>query len=273
MITITRRLALQLRTVLRRAFGNFRGTGPAVGIIAGKEGLTVKSMSGDVAVECRLPGERPTESLWLPFEFLADVAGNSDSEVDLEATGGNQTSAHWRTGSVPQIVTYDAREAIAVDKFPVLPTAFTSNPPGLLQALHVASEVTAHEGVRYATDRVQLAPDGTINATDGHQLLIQAGFTFPWQEPVLVPWNKVFTSPELPQDQPVAVAKSGDWIAVSAGRWTIYLRIDTRRYPACRILFPALTPQRPAASCPRMTSASWSRRCRGFPARTTRTLR
>ncbi len=30
-------------------------------------------------------------------------------------------------------------------------------------------------------------PDGTINATDGRQLLIQSGFSFPWQDAVLVP--------------------------------------------------------------------------------------
>ena len=68
MITITRRLALQLRSVMRRAFGNFRGTGPQIGFIAGKEGLTAKSMLGDVAVEYREQGERTPETIWLPFE-------------------------------------------------------------------------------------------------------------------------------------------------------------------------------------------------------------
>jgi len=51
LVTITRRLAQQLRTVLRRAFGNIRGKGPAIGFIAGKEGLIVKSIYGDVAIE------------------------------------------------------------------------------------------------------------------------------------------------------------------------------------------------------------------------------
>ena len=58
MITITRRLAQQLRSVLRRAFGNFRGNGPAIGFIAGKEGLIARSIYGNVAIECRVPGER-----------------------------------------------------------------------------------------------------------------------------------------------------------------------------------------------------------------------
>ena len=238
MITITRRLAQQLRSVLRRAFGNFRGNGPAIGFIADKAGLLVKSIYGDVAVECRLPGNRPTETLWLPFEFLADVAGKNDTEVDLELSGDGQISVQWRTGNVPQIVKYDAKEPFAADKFPVLPTAFTSNPVGLLQALDAAAEVTAHEGVRYAIDCIQLSPDGTINATDGRQALIQSGFTFPWPDAVLVPRNKVFTCAELPQDQPAAVARSGDWVAVSAGRWTVYLRITASRYPKVSRIVP-----------------------------------
>ena len=127
---------------------------------------------------------------------------------------------------------------VAADKFPVLPTAFTANPVGLLQALDAAAEVTAHEGVRYAIDCIQLSPDGTINATDGRQALIQSGFTFPWQDAVLVPRNKVFTCAELPQDQPAAVARSGDWAAVSAGRWTVYLRINASRYPKVSQIVP-----------------------------------
>jgi len=47
LVTITRKLARQLRTVLRRAFGNIRGKGPAIGFIAGVEGLIVKSIYGD----------------------------------------------------------------------------------------------------------------------------------------------------------------------------------------------------------------------------------
>jgi len=230
LVTITRRLAQQLRTVLRRAFGNIRGKGPAIGFIAGVEGLTVKSIYGDVAIECRLPGERTAETLWLPFEFLADVAGKNDEPVDLEATGDNQISVQWRTGNVPHAVTYDAVVPFEADKFPVLPKAFTAN-VGLLQALHEASEVTASDNTRFSVSCLQLCPDGTINATDGRQMLSQSGFTFPWQEAILVPRNKVFTSPELPQDQPVAIAQSGEWVAISAGRWTVYLRINEGSYP------------------------------------------
>ena len=69
MITITRRLAAQLRPVLRRAQTNRRGSGPAVGFIGGKEGLIVKADCGDAIVEYRMPGTFDEETLWLPFDF------------------------------------------------------------------------------------------------------------------------------------------------------------------------------------------------------------
>ena len=56
MITSTRRLAAQLRPVLRRAQTNRRGLRPAVGFIGGKEGLIVKADCDDAVVEYRMPG-------------------------------------------------------------------------------------------------------------------------------------------------------------------------------------------------------------------------
>lgn len=228
MITITRRLALQLRSVLRRAFGS-RNTGTVVGFIADKAGLTVRSMYADAVVELRVPGERPVDTLWLPLEFLADIEGKKDDPVELQASGNDQVTAHWQDGKVPQLVRYDAKEPTY--KSPALPATFATNRPNLLQALHEASEITDPSNERYAVGCLQLCPDGTINATDGRQALIQSGFTFPWSVPLLIPRSKVFRSPEL-SDKPVAVAQSGDWVVLNVEPWTIYLQINTDgRFP------------------------------------------
>ena len=71
MVTISRRLALHLRAVMRRAFGN-RGLGPAVCFTASAGTLNVRASSDDVAVEYTEPASAPAETLRLPFEFLAD---------------------------------------------------------------------------------------------------------------------------------------------------------------------------------------------------------
>ena len=225
MIIVTRRLAQQFRAMLRRAFGQVR-TGLAIGFDAGAEGLTVKCMYADTAVELRVPGARAADTLWLPSQALDDFEAKKDEPVELTAADNNRVSAQWRDGNVPQIVQYDSRQPPDAGKFPVLPTDFTTNPPGLLRALHEASEVTDPSSSRFATDCVQLCPDGTINATEGHQALSQSGFAFGWSQPLLVPRNKVFHSPELAQDKPVSVAKSGDWVALGVDPWTIYLRIN-----------------------------------------------
>ena len=83
MITITRRLAAQLRPVLRRAQTNRRGPSPAVGFTGGKEGLIVKADCGGAIVEYRMPGTFNEEALWLPFDVLSDCEGRRDDPVEL----------------------------------------------------------------------------------------------------------------------------------------------------------------------------------------------
>jgi hypothetical protein len=67
---------------------------------------------------------------------------------------------------------------------------------------------------------------------------MQAGFTFPWTADVLMPRTKVFASSELPQDQPAGIAQSGDWVVVSAGVWTIYLRAGVGSFPKLSKIVP-----------------------------------
>jgi len=238
LITITRRLAQQFRAVVRRAFGQVR-SGPTVGFIAGAGGLTVKCMYADAAVELRVPGPRASETLWLPLAALEDFEAKKDDAVELTAANNNRVSANWRDGNVPQIAEYDSLQPSDVDKFPVSRTDFGANPPGLLQALHEASDVTGPNNPRFAVGCLQLTPEGEIHGTDGHQALIQTGFTFPWSAPILVPHNKVFHSPELSQDKPVAVAQSGDWLVVGVEPWAIYLRINKDgRFPSMQRIMP-----------------------------------
>ena len=248
-ITITRRLASQLRAVMRRAFGT-RGPGPAVCFTAAAGTLSVKAMFADIAVEYAEPGERhaPKPS-GCRFQLLDDCEGKKDEPVHIEATGKGRVTAQWRDGSVPQIVHYDAKEPRDADKFPG--AAVSVHEPigrGSCRPCTTPRTLPSPAGVRFATDCLQLCPDGSINATDGRQLLVQSGFTFPWEGAVLVPRNKVFDSSELPQDQPVAVAQSGDWAVISAGPWTVYLRINKDgRFPDLSRHVP--NPDTAAARC------------------------
>ncbi len=228
MLTITRRLAAQLRPVLRRAQTN--RSGPAVGFIGGKEGLIVKADCGDTIVEYRMPGTFHEEALWLPFDILSDCEGRRDDPVELATGDEGRITARWQDRDRPQLVTYDTQPA--PNKAPALPTVFEANPPRLLQAIAAASETCDPDSARYALGCVQLSGQGEIAATDGHQLLVQSGFMFPWTDDVLIPRARFLGSPELSSDQPVSVGRSGNYVLLGVGPWAFYLAVNTEgRFP------------------------------------------
>lgn len=239
MITFTRRLASQLRSVLRRVLGNTRCTGPAVGFIGSKEGLIVKADCGDVFVEYRVPGNFSEEALWLPFDVLSDCEAKRDAPVTLELGSSGQITAQWQDRNGPQLVSYDAQPA--PKKAPQLPTFFESNPPRLLQAIIEASDTCDANSVRYALTCMQISGSrGEIAATDGHQALIQSGFTFPWPDDLLLPRAKFLGSAELPKDQPVQIGKSGDYVVFGLGPWMFYLAVNKEgRFPKILDCVPA----------------------------------
>ena len=225
MITITRLLARQLRAVFRRTLGNAGSVGPTLSFTAGPEGLSVRAKAFDAAVEYLTPGELPPEEIAVPFELLAACEGRDDRPVTIEALSKGHVAAGWRDGNVPQMVRYDA--VPNADEFPALPKRFAQNPPVLLQALRDASDTTDLNSARYALGYVQLrGAAGTLAATDGKQLLVQSGFRFPWKDDLLLPAVKVFGSAELPQDKPVEIGKSDDWVTIRLGPWTIWLAVN-----------------------------------------------
>ena len=85
MITITRKLAQQLRAVFRRC-----GIKPSVhsgqraNFSAGPDGLHVRAAVFGVAVDYHIPGELPAEELSLPLDCLDACEGRRDEPVTLE---------------------------------------------------------------------------------------------------------------------------------------------------------------------------------------------
>jgi len=233
LIVITRHQALHLRSVLRRAFGSARSSGSAVGLLGGADGLVVKALGADVAVEYHLPGPQPAETLWLLMNFLADCEAKNDEPVELEATGKGRCTARWRDGNVPQIVQYESAKPPDLAKFPARPETMAANPTSFRAAFAEASDTTDPNSTRYALGCVRLrGDDGSLAATDGRQLLVQSGFQLPWAGDVLVPRTKVFAAPELSGGPSVTIGKSDDWLTVCCGPWTVHLRIDRQaRFP------------------------------------------
>ncbi len=81
--------------------------------------------------------------------------------------------------------------------------------------------------------RIQLrGKAGQIVATDGRQLLVQGGFSFPWNDSILIPRVPAFGARELSDQVEVGVGRTKTHVAVKVGRWTFLLAIDTHaRFP------------------------------------------
>src|SRR5438067_7321009 len=101
---MTRRLARQLRAVLRKAVppGAGRRPRPPLVLYADQDGLRVRAHQPDVAVEYHQAGPRPTDTLALPSEALDDFEAARDTLVLLEQVGEGAVQAKWEDGGLPQ---------------------------------------------------------------------------------------------------------------------------------------------------------------------------
>ena len=119
---------------------------------------------------------------------------------------------------------YAVPAPLGLPPFPEPPAAFAPCAEGLLDALAAAAETGIDDSTRYSLNCIQLrAGTFQVVATDGHQILAQGGFRFPWEGDLLVRRSPIFASKELPRDRPIEVGKTAGHVVLRAGPWTIYL--------------------------------------------------
>jgi hypothetical protein len=244
-IEITRRLARQLRAVLRKAVpqGAGRLPRPPLALHANPDGLRVRAHQRDVAVEYRQPGTRPADTIALPSEALDDLEGAREAVVLLEKVGEGSVQARWEDDGLPQVRDYRVPDLANLPPFPEPPRKLAPMEPGFLDALHEATRTAAREGVRYGVQRLQLRGGrGEVVGTDGRQLLLQKVFAFPWKEDLLIPAAPVFGCTELPREEPVSVGRTETHVCVRVGPWTLHLAIDQdSRFPQVERAIPPLS--------------------------------
>jgi hypothetical protein len=209
---------------------------------AGPDGLRVRAHQPDVAVEYHQPGPRSSDTLGLPGEALDDFEGARDTPVTLEKVGEEAVQAKWEDGGLPQVRDYRAIDVATLPPLPEPPGRPVTMEPGFLDALHEASRTAARAGVRFAVQRLQVrGRSGEVIGTDGRQLLIQKGFSFPWKEDLLIPAVAVFGCAELPRGAPVTLGKTDTHVCVGVGPWSISLTIDQdSRFPRVEHAIPPL---------------------------------
>jgi hypothetical protein len=228
LITITRALARQLRAVFRRAgIGKaYGGYGQRALFLADQDTLRIRGMSGSAAVEYQAAHQGGPIQALLPLDLFAACEGSKPEPVQLDFSVAGKVSASWTDKQVPMVLEFDAEAP--TDKtppFPPLPSSLATNEPDLWKSLHETAASADPSPTSFALNCIQFrGSEGQLVATDGHQALIQCGFTFPWTEDVQVPTSNVLGCRELPNDQPIYVGRTEDWITFRIGPWSINLQ-------------------------------------------------
>jgi hypothetical protein len=243
LIELPRALARQFRAVLRRSLmaDAPRGPWPLVLCRAGEGGLTLHARSEDLAVRYHQPGRRPPDAIAFRASLLAEFEGRADTPVTLEQVASGKGRAGWGEGGVPRSLEFDTVTPDSVPPLPGRPKRLAPMPDDFLAALAEAARTAGREPARLAVSRVQLrGKAGEVVATDGRQLLIQAGFPLPWPDDVLVPRVPAFGLRELGAATPVRLGRGEGHVAVLAGPWALLLAVDTTsRYPHVDTVIPS----------------------------------
>lgn len=230
MITIPRTTLRDFRAMCRKTFGARSVKELWVHIQAVGGYLDLQAANYDVVLKLSLPLEGDFSG-HAQYELLDACQATHADEVTFHALPNGGVRAEWQDRGVPW-----QREGSAPGKkrteFPQLPSEFASNAPGFLSAFAAACQCNSADSGRYALACVQLnGEQGRMAATDGHQLLVQDGFRFPWQDAVLVPANKGLIARELPSDVPVQIGQFDKRVVFRVGDWTIWLREHEGKFP------------------------------------------
>ena len=147
-----------------------------------------------------------------------------------------------KTGASPGRSSTTGQNPVKIPlSFPAAPVAWTENPLPLLAALRDAFDTTDIESSRYALGCIQLrGKAGEIAATDGHQMLLQCGFHFGFDEELLVRRTSAFHGKVMPTGQAVQAGRTETHVAIRIGGWTFWLAIEKEgRFPRVEHIIPA----------------------------------
>jgi hypothetical protein len=104
-------------------------------------------------------------------------------------------------------------------------------------------------------------------ATDSHQLLVEGGFQFPWDDNVLIPGSKLLTHREFRTDEDVGVGRAEDVVVLNVGPWTAWMSIEKeRRFPEIDQVIPNVNAAIATVSIPKNDGDFLARVVKQLPA-------
>jgi len=224
-------LLKRLRIVFARGLGlTPRSKHPPVLFRQHDGGLSVCVCGHDAAISYDVPGISADNLFAVPFHLLKRCEGTKDEQLTLRCEG-EEVVAEWTDAGIPQVARFGLETVV---ELPPLPTTMQPNQPELLPALRDAVETADSLATRYALNCLRLrgGSNGQVAATDGQQLLVQSGFTFPWDGDVLIPACRVLACADIQSSEPCEIGQTDEWVTLHSGVWAIQLRIETEsRFP------------------------------------------
>jgi hypothetical protein len=236
-IVIPRSLALHFRSLLRRCAG--RGAYPFVLARGSRRGLTLEAITPQVGLRVEIPGPQEDTTLAFPAAALAQFEGRSDDLVNLEEKSPTEGKASWQENGTVSSRGFSLVKSDPHLSFPSVPRDLKLAEEGFLRAIQDASLTAAREYSGRSLDRILLrGKTGEIVATDGRQLLVQRGFTFPWKEDRLVAAINPWGARELPEEESL-IGCNDKQVFVRVGAWTFALSIEEKsRFPPFEKVIP-----------------------------------
>ena len=210
------------------------------------DNLTITAKGPDGAIAFRRMGAFYEPGHFaLPLSLLAECAGRQGCALRLEVGDDQTVCVSWDERGVPRTRTSEC-VPLPPDSALPSPKSWLAVDSGLLMAFRDAVETTDHESSRFALGCLQLRGEsGEIVATDGKQLLIQGGFTFPWRESLLVSAPHIFGCREFATQGTLAIGRTDQHVCLQIGDWTLNLPINTEgRFPRPRMSSPQPRPLR-----------------------------
>jgi hypothetical protein len=241
MLTIPRSVLQSFLTVCRRAGIRKvrRSAGPVITMLSNTGGYRLQVLTRDLAIEYAASISGPDIAVRLPLDALDTCAGRRDEPVTFDVEVDSRIELRWTDRGVPRRSECSQPPAVE-ESFPTPPTSFVTNDAELWKALGDAVTCTDEESKRYALGCLQLCGgSGRIEATDGRQALVQSGFSFTWEENLLVPGNKLLGCADIKPSDTIEIGRTEDWVALRIRPWLIQLRIQKEaRFPKIEQVIP-----------------------------------
>ena len=237
MIQLTRKHIRAIRTTIRQSLGisNARKA-PTITFRASLTELLIQAATQQLSVECRMPGHHQPECFAIPYEALSTSEGKQDDLVSITRRDDIAT-LQWADAGIPQSLQFPATDAV---EMPPIPNNLITIDPQFLSAMAEAVATTDQESTRFALNCIRLrGRDGQIAATDSAQALIQTGFSFPWDDEILVTGSGAFASSDFAAADELRIGRSADWVTLQSNSRTLHLRIEKeRRFPNIDLQIP-----------------------------------